>query len=94
MEKKYDPNKQYSWEQESEFKLSGNEFGFLLNVTRTFLQRPESRLVLLMAEANELIDKKLQEAVETGVAKEIVQEQVPQSPTPPQLKKVEDTKEE
>jgi hypothetical protein len=68
---KYDPQKQYKWETETEFKMNGNEFGLILNTFRTILNSPEARQVLLIKEANEVAEKVLAKNVEEGIVNEI-----------------------
>lgn len=88
---KYDPNKQYKWDEETEFNMSGNEFGLILNTLRTVLGTPEAQKILLMNQANDTIEEVLKRYVETGQIKEIVEEypemKAPQPPTA-DLKKI------
>lgn len=67
---KYDANKKYSWTPEDKFELTGGEFGLILNTLRNILNTPEAAKILLANEANNIIEGKLAQAVEAGVAKE------------------------
>lgn len=87
---KYDPNKQYKWEEESDFTLGGNEFGLILNVFRTVLNSPEAKKILLIEQANNVAEGVLKRHVETGLVKEVPEE--PQTVASPPLKVVEDSK--
>ena len=63
---KYDPNVKYGWEPDTKFELSGNEFGLILNTFRAVLQSPEARQILLINEANAVIETILSNNVESG----------------------------
>lgn len=67
---KYDPNKKYRWEPESQFLLSGEEFGVILNSLRAILNTPEAQRILLVERASKLIDNSLARAVEIGIVQE------------------------
>jgi len=70
----YDPNKKYTWTPEDKFELSGRDFGLILNTLRAILAKPESQEVLLAHQASNTLEGILAQAVETGVAKEAVEE--------------------
>lgn len=67
---KYDPLKQYKWEKDTEFKMSGAEFGLILNTFRSVLKTPEAQQILLMNEANRMIESVLGKGVEEGTVVE------------------------
>lgn len=93
---KYDPNKQYKWELETEFKMSGNEFGLILNTFRSILKTPEAQKILLINEANNVIEGVLERSVEEDLVQEAPKmEQIPEeSSISPVMEKVEDKKED
>jgi hypothetical protein len=68
---KYDPLKQYQWEQNATFQISGPEFGAILNGLRAILNTPETKRIVMALEAARNLDTVLARAVETGEAKEI-----------------------
>lgn len=85
---KYDPNKQYKWEESDEFVMNGNQFGLLLNAFRTYLAKPESQEVMLMMKAETEITTLLAKGVESGLVKEIAPEPNGQpEPKPKQRRK-------
>lgn len=67
---KYDPSKKYVWTPADEFKLTGEQFGLLLNVVRGVISTPEASKILLAVEANESLERIMANAVEAGVVKE------------------------
>jgi hypothetical protein len=72
----FDPNKSYTWEQDTKFIFNGSEFGFLLNSLRKSLATPEAQNVLAQAQALQIFEKELEEAVIKGIAKEITPEEL------------------
>ena len=70
---KYSPGKEYKWELDDQFILNGNQFGLILNALRGFLAKPESQEIMLMMRAETELTDLLQKNVESGVVKEIVQ---------------------
>ena len=74
MEKKtFDPNKAYKWGPTDEFKLTGSEFGLLLNSMRAVLGTEEAQRILLVNEGNKVVENILARAVEDGIAEETEQ---------------------
>lgn len=71
----YDPNKRYTWTPETEFVLSGGEFGMILNTLRSILNTPEAARILLANQANNMIEAALAKAVEEGKVQEAPEEQ-------------------
>lgn len=67
---KYDPSKPYKWEPGTQFLLSGEEFGVILNSIRAILNSPEGRLILLADQANKAVETSLARAVEIGLVQE------------------------
>jgi hypothetical protein len=68
---KYDPNKQYKWNEEDEFILTGNQFGLMLNQVRSFLAKPESQEVMIAMKVEKEMAALLAAGVESGVVIEI-----------------------
>jgi hypothetical protein len=75
---KYDPNKQYKWEETDKFVFNGNQFGLLLNTLRNVISTPEAQQILLAAKAETEMSKILSEAVENGIVKEVKPEVKPE----------------
>lgn len=71
----YNPNKKYTWTPDDQFTLNGGEFGVILNALRAILNTPEAAKILIANEANNVIEKSLAKAVESGVVKEAPEEQ-------------------
>ena len=69
----YDSNKNYKWTPEDTFEISGEEFARLLHSFRVILATPEAQNIILVNEANKVIEAKMQEYVEKGVIKEQVE---------------------
>lgn len=63
---KFDPTKNYKWDIDTEFKLDGQEFGFVYN-----LLLKEKRELLRKLDAINMLEMKLREAVEEGRATEM-----------------------
>ena len=67
---KFDPNKKYVWNPETEFTLKGGEFGAVLNTLRAFLSTPEAQRVMMANQTHDLIEAILGKAVESGTVTE------------------------
>lgn len=65
----FSPEKKYEWKPEDTFSLTGQEFAYLYNT----LAAEENELVMKLERLN-LLKKKLVEAVESGVAKEVTED--------------------
>lgn len=72
---KYDPNKKYVWNPETEFVLKGAEFGAVLNTLRSFLSTAEAQRVLMASGTHELVESILASAVESGKVTESPEQQ-------------------
>jgi hypothetical protein len=70
----YNPNKKYTWGPEDRFTLTGDEFGLIINSLRAVLGTPEASRIMLAHQANEIIEKMVERAVNEGVAIEMVEE--------------------
>jgi hypothetical protein len=62
----YDPRKKYTWSPETQFTLSGSEFGILLNSLRQIISTKEAQAVLRAAEASEVIENLMAQSVANG----------------------------
>lgn len=67
----FDPNKKYTWAIDSEFTLSGNDFGILLNSLRAILSTEEAQRILLADKASQIMEATLAEAVQNGSVVEV-----------------------
>ncbi len=67
----FDPNKKYTWAIDSEFTLSGNDFGILLNSLRAILSTEEAQRVLLADKASQIMEATLAKAVQNGAVVEV-----------------------
>jgi len=70
----YDPKKNYKWNPKDVFEMDGDQFGRILHSFRAILATEEAQKILLVNEANKIIEEKMQEYVEKGVIKEQVEE--------------------
>lgn len=66
----FDPKKNYKWEPEDRFILTGIEFGMITAALRGFTKDPEFQKYAAIARALEVTNNILISAVEEGVAKE------------------------
>jgi|TARA_R110000868_G_scaffold259093_3_gene516820 hypothetical protein len=66
----YDPNKKYVWTPETQFILSGGEFGAVLNTLRAILNTQEAARILMANQTNTIVEEILAKAVENGDVKE------------------------
>ena len=71
----YDPSKRYTWTPATEFTLTGEQFGLILNSLRGVISTPEAARVLLAAQANDSLEAVLARAVESGAVVEAPEEQ-------------------
>ena len=69
----FDPTKQYRWNPDTQFTLTGGEFAVLLNSLRAFLSTENSQIVLLADRAAKALEDQLKGAVEDGRAVEVTQ---------------------
>ena len=66
----FDPRKRYRWAKETEFVLSGGEYGVILNSLRETLSTKEAQAILLAERASAILEKALENAVKSGHAQE------------------------
>lgn len=71
----YDPSKRYTWTPATEFTLTGEQFGLILNSLRGVISTPEAARILLAAQANDSLESVLAKAVESGVVVEAPEEE-------------------
>jgi len=71
----YDPSKQYTWEPDAKFELTGSEFGLWLNTVRGLVSSKESMQLRMAMEANNVIEKIMAHGVSKGVIVESKEEQ-------------------
>jgi len=67
----YNPNARYTWTPEDRFELSGQEFGLILNMVRSYLSSEDGARFQLMTQANEAIEKIMKAGVEADIIKEL-----------------------
>jgi hypothetical protein len=70
----YDPNKRYTWTPNTEFTLTGEQFGLILNSLRGIISTPEAARILVAAQANDSLEVVLAKAVESGAVVEAPEE--------------------
>ena len=68
---KFDPSKKYTWSPETNFTITGHEFGLLLNTLRSITSTKEAQTIILAHEAGDALEKTLATGVETGIIVEI-----------------------
>ena len=62
----YDPRKKYTWSPDTQFTLSGNEFGILLNSLRQIVSTKEAQVILRAADAADVIENLMAQSVASG----------------------------
>lgn len=60
------PNVSYQWKDDAKFELNGKEFELVINTVRAALSTPESQKVLLLAQANNILEGLLNKGLESG----------------------------
>jgi len=70
----YDPTKQYTWDKDAKFELTGHQFGLWLNMTRAKITSKDAMEYKLAFESNEVIENMMISAVREGVVIEAVKE--------------------
>jgi len=69
----FNPAKKYTWSKDSEFTLSGSEFGLILNALRGVVGTQEAQALFLANEAVGALEDVLGVAVESGLVKELTE---------------------
>ena len=62
----YDPRKKYTWSPDTQFTLSGNDFGILLNSLRQIVSTKEAQVILRAADAADVIENLMAQSVASG----------------------------
>jgi hypothetical protein len=75
----FDPNKQYTWTEDTTFIIKGGEFGLILNTLRAAIATPEAQIAILANDANKTLTEVLAKAVEDGIVKEMETEETPKN---------------
>lgn len=75
----FDPNKQYTWTEDTPFTIKGSEFGLILNTLRAAIATPEAQIAILSNDANKILTEVLAKAVENGTVKEMETEENPKN---------------
>ena len=73
------PNKNLMWSDEAKFEITGREFEALINIVRSALMTKEAQQVLMLAEANKILEAKLLEGIKTGV---VIEQPLPNREAP------------
>lgn len=66
----YDPRKKYTWSPDTQFTLSGNEFGILLNSLRQIVSTKEAQTILRASDAADVIENLMAQSVANGIVLE------------------------
>lgn len=66
----FDPTKSYTWTGDTKFVLNGQEFGQILNSLRAVISTKEAKTILDAAEALNVVEGTLANAVMAGTVKE------------------------
>lgn len=66
----FDPTKSYTWTGDTKFVLNGQEFGQILNSLRAVISTKEAKTILDAAEALNVVEGTLAQAVMAGAVKE------------------------
>jgi len=59
--------KTFRWKPEDKFELSGLEFSLFVNVVREILSTAEAQRIVALLQLDDVLQKKLNKAVEEGV---------------------------
>lgn len=62
------------WKEDEKFELSGREFEALVNIVRASLMTPEAQTILMLSQANNVLEGVLQRGIKEG---KVVQQQIP-----------------
>lgn len=70
----YIPGKEYTWDPDATFTLSGKEFGLWLNSTQSKLNTKEAFEVRMALESHNVIERLMIQGVASGVIREVSQQ--------------------
>jgi hypothetical protein len=73
----YDPRKQYEWQAEDVFPISGLQLDIINKVINQHLQDPAVQKALALVEGAKVVQAILAEGVADGIIKEIVKKEEP-----------------
>lgn len=62
------------WKEDEKFELSGREFEALVNIVRASLMTQEAQTILMLSQANSVLEGVLQRGIKEG---KVVQQQIP-----------------
>jgi hypothetical protein len=77
----YNPNSRYTWKPEDKFQITGQQFGLILNMVRSYLGTEEAGKFMLMQQTNDVIESIMKDGVKEGVIIEALEEETP-APVP------------
>jgi len=67
----YDPTKNYTWNPDTKFVISGQDLGLILNTLRGILATQEATNAIMAYEANKRIESLVAKSVEDGSIYEV-----------------------
>tara|TARA_R110000744_G_scaffold204654_1_gene323434 strand:- start:102 stop:362 length:261 start_codon:yes stop_codon:yes gene_type:complete len=73
----YNPNSRYTWKPEDKFQITGQQFGLILNMVRSYLGTEEAGKFMLMQQTNDVIESIMKDGVNEGVIIEALEEETP-----------------
>ena len=73
----YNPNSRYTWKPEDKFQITGQQFGLILNMVRSYLGTEEAGKFMLMQQTNDVIESIMKDGVKEGVIIEALEEETP-----------------
>lgn len=79
---KYDRNKQYRWNPDELFTITGKELGLISYTMKLILSTETAAQVLLANKVNDVVEKLIEKGVENGVMTEIPNDDEKQKETP------------
>ncbi len=69
----FDINKNYTWQPDDEFVISGLELDTLYKATRAIISTPEAQMIFMAKQTFDIAQTILKEGVEEGIIKEMPQ---------------------
>ena len=81
----YDPTKNYTWNPDTKFVLSGQDLGLILNTLRGILATQEATNAIMAYEANKRIESLVAKSVEDGSIYEIISSEQQDAQLPIQM---------
>lgn len=68
---KYDPSKNYKWEETDVFTLTGVEFAYLYKTIKIHVSQGQGAPAIDMVKIHEILNKTLEEGVASGIIVEV-----------------------